>query len=320
MGTEDPSISVVLATFNGERWIRAQASSIAAQALLPSEVIICDDASTDHTLRVAVDALAALGDRVRVLPSGQRRGVVANFERGIRAARGDIIALADQDDVWLAHKLSTIRDWAVTSRASGCFTDGWIIDALALKTGETLWERAHFSPRDRVAWRHDPLGVLLRKPVVTGATLAFRRQSITLLLPLPEDGWHDYSIAVLLAASAGIDALPTPTIDYRLHGSNTAGLPAPSRFDRVLPYADNRRGLVRQTRHFARLAERARAAGLPAEACNRLEAKTALLRKRALLPRPRYRRLPPVARGVVSREYHRYAQGFSSAVRDVAWR
>ena len=95
-------ISVCMATFNGGKFIREQLESILSQLPPDAEIIIADDGSTDDTLLV-VDSLNE--SRIRVLPAERHLGVIYNFERALRASKGEIVFLADQDDVWLPGKV-----------------------------------------------------------------------------------------------------------------------------------------------------------------------------------------------------------------------
>ncbi|HOF62870.1 MAG TPA: glycosyltransferase [Dermatophilaceae bacterium] len=96
------TISVCLATYNGQRYLDEQLRSILDQLGPDDEVIISDDASTDDTLSVA---RAARDRRVRILDLTDRVGYSKNFERAVSAATGEIIFLSDQDDVWLPGKV-----------------------------------------------------------------------------------------------------------------------------------------------------------------------------------------------------------------------
>ena len=92
--------TVCVATYNGERFIEEQLRSILMQIGADDEVIVSDDGSTDGTL----DCVARLEDsRVRILHS-QTQSCKDNFVFAMQHAKGDVIFLSDQDDVWLPEK------------------------------------------------------------------------------------------------------------------------------------------------------------------------------------------------------------------------
>jgi glycosyltransferase involved in cell wall biosynthesis len=101
-----PLVSVAVATYNGERFLAEQLETIYGQTWPHLEVVVSDDASTDGTQDLLKRFEREQGLRFSVNPT--RVGLVQNFEHAIRACKGDYIALADQDDLWKAHKISAL--------------------------------------------------------------------------------------------------------------------------------------------------------------------------------------------------------------------
>lgn len=103
--TQEPRtlvVSVVIPAYNREEYIReAIESAIGQETAFPFEVIVSDDCSTDGTVQVA----RSFGDGVRVLTSSENRGLAANRNAAIAAARGEFIALLDDDDRMLPGRL-----------------------------------------------------------------------------------------------------------------------------------------------------------------------------------------------------------------------
>jgi glycosyltransferase involved in cell wall biosynthesis len=102
--------SVVMATYNGERFIREQLESLAAQALPPRELVVGDDGSTDRTLAIIDEFAARAPFPVRVQRNGRRLGPSENFLHAARRCAGEWIAFCDQDDVWLPQKLKRMAE------------------------------------------------------------------------------------------------------------------------------------------------------------------------------------------------------------------
>jgi glycosyltransferase involved in cell wall biosynthesis len=99
-------ISVAMATFNGERFLREQLDSLSQQELLPYELVVGDDGSTDNTLEVIEDFAARAPFPVHIASNPKNLGFGDNFLTAARRCAGDWIAFCDQDDVWLPNKLS----------------------------------------------------------------------------------------------------------------------------------------------------------------------------------------------------------------------
>ena len=96
-------ISVCMATYNGEKFIREQIASILLQLKMDDELIISDDGSTDRTLEI----IGSFLDKRIVLLHHTPCGIAWNFENALKHANGDYIFLADQDDVWLPGKVTS---------------------------------------------------------------------------------------------------------------------------------------------------------------------------------------------------------------------
>lgn len=111
------TISIAMATYNGSRFIRRQLESFSQQSLLPDELIVCDDGSTDSTVSIVSEFCRAAQFPVVLVQNPQRLGYTANFLQAARMCRGDLVAFSDQDDEWLPQKLSHILHVARNSDA-----------------------------------------------------------------------------------------------------------------------------------------------------------------------------------------------------------
>jgi len=99
------TVSIALATWNGARFLRDQLASYECQTILPTELVISDDGSTDRTLEILAEFARSATFPVRILSGGERLGFADNFFRAANACTSQFIAFSDQDDVWLPKKL-----------------------------------------------------------------------------------------------------------------------------------------------------------------------------------------------------------------------
>jgi glycosyltransferase involved in cell wall biosynthesis len=108
-----PKISVALATYNGEKYIQEQLSSLCQQKYLPHELVVGDDGSTDSTYKILNDFIDKAPFSVRIIVNDNNLGYSDNFLNIANNCSGEWIAFCDQDDVWLPNKLeicaNTIR-------------------------------------------------------------------------------------------------------------------------------------------------------------------------------------------------------------------
>ena len=100
-------ISVCMGIYNGEKYIAQQLQSIMNQTRKADEVILCDDRSTDNTVKIAEKFIEEneLADTWKIHQNIQNKGYPYNFYYVMGLCKGDIVFLADQDDVWDVHKI-----------------------------------------------------------------------------------------------------------------------------------------------------------------------------------------------------------------------
>lgn len=188
--------------------------------------MVCDDASLDGTAAI-VDAFAAGAPfPVRLLRNTTNVGPSKNFERAIAACAGELIALADQDDLWLPRKLERLCSAMKAPDVAYAFCDATLVDDAGLTLGaRTLLARRFTlaSIRDSFA-AGDEVRLLLKRDFVYGTTLMFRAGVRDLVLPIPATWSHDSWIANVLAC-LGYRGAPVlePLVLYRQHGSMTSG-------------------------------------------------------------------------------------------------
>ena len=311
------SLSVALASYNGERYLAEQLYSIARQTRLPDELVISDDASTDSTPAIVRDFAATVSFPVRFLQH-ERLGTTRNFELAIAACQGDIIFLCDQDDVWYPGKTKIIEAAFMNQPHAGAvFTDADVVDENLRPLGSQLWRFFRFKSGEQAQLAAgDALGVLLRHPVATGATMAFRSSFRDFLLPMPPT-WHDAWIALLIGAASHLVALPTPLIAYRQHSHNQVGVPRRGRNrDKTVADIYGPRVLLYEAAR-ARLLEFGDRFPIKAQEICRFDEKLIFLRTGAALPHARWRRVPSALRELLLLRYHSYAHGLSTFCRDL---
>jgi glycosyltransferase involved in cell wall biosynthesis len=294
--TPEPPISVAMCAYNSERFIREQLDSLVAQTRRPSELVVCDDASTDGTAEIVNAFARAAPFSVRLFVQPGNVGRIANFQTAISLCTGDIIFLSDADDVWHPEKIEAMSQaLASAPDATGVFCDAEIVDAALRPIGRSVWEHCGFTPELQARLRSGAgFEPLLRSQAVQGAALAFRMSCRPLLLPLAPHWGHDSWIAVLLFASGALIALDRKLMAYRQHGANLMGIPArrPSGQQRLArglrdPKASLRQRLAAAMNDLAQMDElRQRLEAVPA-GTRRAQCLTAIAARRRKIERRR---------------------------------
>jgi glycosyltransferase involved in cell wall biosynthesis len=323
-------ISVAMCTYNGARYLPEQLESLALQTRLPDELVICDDNSTDQTVSILSAFAASASFPIVVKVNKQNLGSTKNFEQVIALCQGDIMALCDQDDVWLPGKLE--RFVAEFSRAPAVglvFTDGDVVDENLQPAGYSIWQKLGFVAKEQERLRRGQgFDALLQGATVTGATAAFGSRFKPLVLPFPTNLpiIHDAWISMLVAAVADVLPVADRLIKYRQHGSQQVGALERNRPRRPRFPAEAREALGRPNPYPEMLAI-ARAVHQRLmdhrqefdshKVLRSLEAKILHLSVRARLPLAKRSRAPRVVRELLTGRYHRYSNGLRSAVKDL---
>lgn len=219
-----PTISVAMATYNGVKFIQAQLESLARQDLLPTELIISDDASTDNTLRIVEEFSRTSPFPIFIHKNSARLGYRENFLRATAYCQSDLIAFCDQDDIWMKNKLAECVAKFTSPEVLLCYHNANILSA------------ASNLPTDlsSLAAKGDVTPSLKGDPWVHGQGFSqvFRRSLLEFNFLWPtsinhhhptERMAHDQWIAFLAHALGSTTYISDPLVSYRLHDNNTCG-------------------------------------------------------------------------------------------------
>lgn len=205
------NITVCIATFNGEKYIKKQLISILKQIGSNDEIIISDDSSTDNTINI----INNINDsRIKLFKNNKFYNPIYNFENAIKKSTGDIIVLSDQDDIWLNNKIEIIRK-RFKDKVDDIYTlmmNGYIID----KTGKVIYDSIY-------EYNGSGRGIIknILKNTYMGCSMAFTRRSLDVLLPFPENiPMHDSWIGILSEIFGEVKFDTRKTIKYRIHDNN----------------------------------------------------------------------------------------------------
>lgn len=203
--SEKTKVSVAIATYNGEKFIEQQLRSILSQIHAEDEVIVSDDHSTDHT----VEIIQRINDpRIQLIFNECRKGTCGNFENALRHVRGDIIFLADQDDVWLPGKYNIMTN--ALKNYDLVHSDSIVTDESLHQTHDSLY-----------AFYHNGPGLLknIIHHTYFGSHMAFNRTVLTTCFPFPQtdEVGHDTWIGIIAETIGNVCFINDKLLLYRRH-------------------------------------------------------------------------------------------------------
>lgn len=227
-----PLVDIVLATYNGEMFLREQLDSIIGQTYTNWKLYVRDDGSTDGTLDIVKDYLTRFPGKIQMITDQDKNlGSTNNFMRLLESATANYIMLCDQDDIWMNTKVSRsverILEMETQFDASSplmVFTDLTVIDGEGKILHSSFWNAQRLSPNIT-----EKIYRIVAQNVVTGCTMIFNQAALRASIPKSvKEFQHDHWISICTAYFGHIGYLTEPTILYRIHGRNHFGLKQPT--------------------------------------------------------------------------------------------
>lgn len=219
-------VTILMAVYNGEKYLSQQIESVISQTYTEWKLIICDDCSTDNSYDIIRKYNKQYPDKISIhqnaVPTGSAQ---ANFMNMLKYSDSEYTMFADQDDVWLPDKISlTIAEMKRIEQSEKnipvlVHTDMTVVDAELKKLSPSFMKYCHFNPDKR------DLNHLIVQNNISGCTMMINRQLLKLIeVTLPSDMMmHDWWFGLAAAAFGKIGYVDKPTSLYRQHGSNQLG-------------------------------------------------------------------------------------------------
>lgn len=207
------AVSVVMAACNGEKYIKEQLDSILCQLGSEDELIVSLDPSTDGTK----DILAEYNNKypqVKVI-DGPGKGLIKNFENGLKHAMNEFIFLCDQDDVWKENKVKTVLS-AFDANTLLVMHDAEVVDSdlnviqnsyyVIRKSGCGVWKNI---------WKNS----------YVGCCMTIRKELLDYILPFPDRlPMHDQYIGLVAEMNSNVKFINDTLILYRRHSGNSSDM------------------------------------------------------------------------------------------------
>jgi len=237
------TVSVVMCTYNGARYVKEQLDSILSQTYPLHEVLIFDDRSTDETVSIIQKTIEDF-PFAKLFVNPKNLGFEKNFAHALQAASGELIAISDQDDIWLQQKIEKL----VNAWKPEC---PLIYGASKPFEGKPPEKDLHPDSHYRHFEGTDGRKIFFRN-TISGHNLMIRKSFLPSVLPLPTDTYYDWFLAVAAAYNGGVQYYPAVLVLHRIHGENAT-------FDSNMKGRNyslrSKMSVIDATRSFLRIAE-----------------------------------------------------------------
>ena len=218
----EEQIDILMATYNGEKYLKEQIESILNQTYKNIRLVISDDCSKDRTREILKQY--EQDKRIEVHYHEKNQGYIKNFEYLLKQVKNEIYMLSDQDDVWLPEKVEKSYETLIKNDADLVFGDLEVVD----ENLETMYKSFNkYMLLDRKIKKYiNSYKVNYLYNCVTGCTLISKSKWIKEIVPIPTDSKyliHDYWMGLIIALKGKLAYMPETYIKYRQHGNNQVG-------------------------------------------------------------------------------------------------
>jgi len=219
--TSEFSVSIVLCTYNGERFLSKQLASFENQTRLPDEILIADDSSTDSTNAIIADFCKKTKIHISHYQNLENIGFRANFSNALAKSTSTITFLADQDDIWNPQKIEImLQAFKNNQSANVVVSQVELINENDEAKGKLFSEKAiSLFQSEEEQWK--PVFAFLTFP---GTCMAIRTSFLKTHLPIPLDFAHDEWLLMNASLSNSLICIQTALTEYRIHTNQTIGI------------------------------------------------------------------------------------------------
>ena len=214
-------VDILLATYNGEEYLREQIDSILNQTHTEFRLLISDDGSKDSTRKI-LEEYKNKDSRIEVFLQENNLGVVKNFEFLLGKVEAKYYMFSDQDDIWKETKIEKSLN-KIEEGFDLVYSDLEVVDENLNVTYSSYWKLKGIYNKIK---KYNNFESLYLNNFVTGCTLISKKDLIKDVLPLPNTSkyvLHDYWISLIISQNGKISYVEEPLIKYRQHKNNKVG-------------------------------------------------------------------------------------------------
>ena len=217
------TVSILLPTYNGEKYLKEQIDSILNQTYKDIKLIISDDGSSDNTVNI-LKQYEQQDSRIELYIQPKNMGVVKEIEFLLQKVETPFYMLADQDDYWLPEKVEKSLETLIKNNADLVFGDLEVVD----ENLNTIYPSfGDFMLLNRKIHKYlDSYKVNYLYNCVTGCTVLAKRETIQYIIPIPAKSKyliHDHWISIMVSLNGKLAYMDEKYIKYRQHGNNQVG-------------------------------------------------------------------------------------------------
>ncbi|QGU11517.1 glycosyltransferase [Leclercia sp. J807] len=215
------SVDIVMATYNGAKFVREQIASIQNQSYTNWRLLISDDSSTDDTVKI-IKEIGTADSRIILVSDSRQGGVVKNFAKALSSVTAEHICFCDQDDLWPHDRLQRMLDYFIVHENNQplmIYTDLTLIDEKDNVIGDSYYAINGIKPEENLDF-----DLLRWKSSIYGCSTMMNKSLLEIALPFPEQvTMHDHWIGLVACTQGKVKYFNYKSVLYRQHSSNVVG-------------------------------------------------------------------------------------------------
>lgn len=219
---KNTNVDILLATYNGEKYLKPQLDSILSQSYSNFRLLISDDGSTDKTKSILKE-YSKKDNRIVLFFQKENLGIIKNFEFLLKKVEAKYYMFSDQDDIWKENKIEKSIKTLEETESDLVYSDLEVVDENLKVIYESYWKLKGIYKKIK---KYNNFKSLYLNNFVTGCTILSKKDLINKFLPLPKASkyvLHDYWIPLILSQTGKITYIEEPLIKYRQHKNNKIG-------------------------------------------------------------------------------------------------
>lgn len=229
-------VEILMATHNGDKYLKEQLDSILSQTCSDWHLTIADDCSIDNTVAILKEYAYKYPEKITYHVNKTASGSAKNNFYGLLMnVDADYVMLSDQDDFWLENKIELTLNKMKESEAKYGFGFPLLVHSDLIVVDDKLKTlNESFYVMERINPKLNRLNNVLVTNIVAGCSMMLNKSLLNLFIKLPKDSiMHDHWFALIAAAFGKIVFVEKPTILYRQHGNNVAGVNRRNLFENI---------------------------------------------------------------------------------------
>jgi len=206
----NPTVSIALCTYNGERFLKEQLESLVNQTYSNIEIVIVDDASQDHTISILNEYIEKY-PFISIYKNQTNIGLQLNFQKALSLCKGEYICISDQDDIWDLNKIQLMIN--KIGKNILIYHDSELVDENGKSINIKMSEKLNFV-------RGSSKEAFYLMNCVSGHSVFFKKELLNYALPFPNKGIYDHWLALVATHFGTIDFIDKCLVKYRQHEHN----------------------------------------------------------------------------------------------------